>query len=126
MNTRIQVEHPVTELTHGVDLVEQQLSIAAHRDDHRGLRAVARGHAIELRDLRRGPEEVLSRVPARSTSWVEPTRRGHSRRLRLRRRLEVTPHFDSLIAKVCAYGETREHALARIVRPAANSRSRAW
>lgn len=66
MNTRIQVEHPITELTHGVDLVEQQLSIAESGTTTPGFAPVSRGHAIELRICAEDPKRFFPR-PGRST-----------------------------------------------------------
>ena len=92
MNTRLQVEHPVTELVTGVDLVEEQLRIAAGDEPSQDLTAVRpRGHAIELRVYAEGV-----RVDAGYTS-------GNT----------VTPFYDPLLAKLCAYGEDRDAALER-------------
>lgn len=111
MNTRIQVEHPVTELTHRVDLVEQQLSIArtgAATGDSGG----ARGHAIEVRVCAEDPVRFLP-CPGDIENWVEPSGPGIRVDTGYRAGNTVTPHFDSLLAKVCAFGETREVARDR-------------
>ena len=115
MNTRIQVEHPITELTHGVDLIEQQLSIATSGTTTADFNPVFRGHAIELRICAEDPKKFFPR-PGPIDGWIEPTGEGIRVDSGYAAGTEVTPHFDSLIAKVCAYGETREDALARAIK----------
>ncbi|MFF2112131.1 acetyl-CoA carboxylase biotin carboxylase subunit [Rhodococcus koreensis] len=112
MNTRIQVEHPITELTHGVDLVEQQLSIAESGTTTPGFAPVSRGHAIELRICAEDPKRFFPR-PGPIDVWQEPTGPGIRVDSGYTAGTEVTPHFDSLLAKVCAFGATREEARAR-------------
>ncbi|MFC9358338.1 acetyl/propionyl/methylcrotonyl-CoA carboxylase subunit alpha [Rhodococcus sp. NPDC057014] len=112
MNTRIQVEHPITELTHGVDLVEQQLSIAVSGTTTPGFAPVSRGHAIELRICAEDPKRFFPR-PGPIDVWQEPTGPGIRVDSGYTAGTEVTPHFDSLLAKVCAFGATREEARAR-------------
>jgi acetyl-CoA carboxylase biotin carboxylase subunit len=112
MNTRIQVEHPITELTHGVDLVEQQLSIAESGTTTPGFAPVAQGHAIELRICAEDPQRFFPR-PGPIDVWQEPTGPGIRVDSGYAAGSEVTPHFDSLLAKVCAFGATREEAHAR-------------
>ncbi|MCG2623106.1 ATP-grasp domain-containing protein [Arthrobacter sp. I2-34] len=115
MNTRIQVEHPITELTHGVDLVEQQLSIAASGTTTPDFAPEARGHAIELRICAEDPKKFFPR-PGPIDAWQEPAGPGIRVDSGYAAGTEVTPHFDSLVAKVCAYGATREEALARAIK----------
>lgn len=112
MNTRIQVEHPVTELTHGVDIVEQQLSIAATGATTPEFEPVCRGHAIEMRICAEDPKKFYPRT-GQVTVWREPSGPGVRIDSGYTVGTEVTPHFDSLMAKVCAFGATREEALAR-------------
>ncbi|OIH85395.1 biotin carboxylase [Arthrobacter sp. UCD-GKA] len=115
MNTRIQVEHPITEMTHGVDLVEQQLSIAATGTTTEDFAPVARGHAIELRICAEDPKKFFPR-PGPIDGWIEPTGEGIRVDSGYQAHTEVTPHFDSLIAKVCAFGATRAEAHARAIK----------
>ncbi|MEU5848482.1 acetyl-CoA carboxylase biotin carboxylase subunit [Saccharopolyspora shandongensis] len=112
MNTRIQVEHPITELTHDVDLVEQQLSIAESGRTTHDLTPESRGHAIELRICAEDPVRFFPR-PGQITEWQEPTGDGIRVDSGYAVGGEVTPHFDSLVAKVCAHGATREEARTR-------------
>ena len=117
MNTRIQVEHPVTELVYGVDLVREQLRIAAGQPMriHRGA-LEPRGHAIECRITAEDPFDgflpatgVVSylRVPSGpGIRWDSGVEAGN----------EVTLHYDPLIAKLIVWGETREAAIGRMRR----------
>ncbi len=75
---------------------------------------MSRGHAIELRICAEDPKKFFPR-PGPIDGWIEPTGEGIRVDSGYTAGTEVTPHFDSLIAKVCAYGETREDALARAI-----------
>ncbi|PQZ94748.1 biotin carboxylase [Arthrobacter sp. MYb227] len=114
MNTRIQVEHPITEMTHGVDLIEQQLSIAATGKTTPDFNPVQRGHAFELRICAEDPKKFFPR-PGPVNTFVEPTGEGIRVDSGYAAGTEVSQHFDSLVAKVCAYGQTREEALLRVI-----------
>lgn len=112
MNTRIQVEHPITELTHGVDIVKQQLSIAATGTTTKDFASSQRGHAIELRICAEDPKRFYPR-PGPILSYTEPSGEGIRVDSGFTGGTEVSQHFDSLVAKVCAFGEDRATALAR-------------
>jgi acetyl-CoA carboxylase biotin carboxylase subunit len=114
MNTRLQVEHPVTELIHGLDLVEEQLRIASGEaptfDPDRP--PAAHGHAIELRINAEDPKRFLP-GPGAVTTWVEPTGEGVRVDSGYAAGTTVTPHYDSLMAKLIVVGADRADAIAR-------------
>ena len=113
MNTRLQVEHPVTELVTGVDLVEQQLRIAAG-ERVTGLDNVKRaGAAIELRVYAEDPKRFLP-APGPINEWTEPKGEGIRIDAGYAAGNTVTPFYDPLLAKLCAWGNDRAEALERI------------
>ncbi len=116
MNTRLQVEHPVTELTTGVDLVRGQLQIAADgRLPWTQAALRRRGHAVECRVYAEDPAGGFLPQAGRIELYREPAGPG----LRIDSGVEegslVPVHYDPLLAKVVAYGERREWAVARLV-----------
>jgi acetyl-CoA carboxylase, biotin carboxylase subunit len=113
MNTRLQVEHPVTELVTGIDLVEQQFLIAAGEPvsfDPAAIRPA--GHALELRVYAEDPVRFLPR-PGRITEWEEPSGDGVRVDAGYQAGNTVTPFYDPLLAKLCVHGADRPQALAR-------------
>lgn len=114
MNTRLQVEHPVTEMTTGIDLVEQQLLIAAgHEPSFDSRQPVAvEGHAIELRIYAEDPKRFLP-GPGRITEWIEPVGVGVRVDPGYRAGNTVTQFYDPLMAKLIVHGCDRDDALAR-------------
>ncbi|GAB1643817.1 acetyl/propionyl/methylcrotonyl-CoA carboxylase subunit alpha [Krasilnikovia sp. MM14-A1259] len=113
MNTRLQVEHPITELIHGLDLVEEQLRIAsgeAPTFDPDALTTT--GHAIELRINAEDPKRFLP-GPGKVTTWVEPSGDGVRVDSGYAADTTVTPFYDSLMAKLIVHGTDRADAIAK-------------
>ncbi|NBT77317.1 MAG: acetyl-CoA carboxylase biotin carboxylase subunit [Betaproteobacteria bacterium] len=114
MNTRVQVEHPVTEFITGYDIVQQQIRIAfGERLSIRQRDVSPRGHAIECRINAEDPFKFTP-SPGRITSWHPPGGPGIRVDSHVYAGCVIPPHYDSLIAKVIAYGDTREQAIARM------------
>jgi len=114
MNTRVQVEHPVTEAITGIDIVQQQILIAAGRKlAFRQRDVVRRGHGIECRINAEDPWTFVP-SPGRITSWHPPGGPGIRVDSHAYQNYFVPPNYDSMIGKVIAYGDTRNQALARM------------
>ena len=114
MNTRVQVEHPVTELITGIDIVQEQIRIAAGEPLRIKQRDVTvRGHAIECRINAEDPYRFTP-SPGRITAWHPPGGPGIRVDSHAYTGYVVPPHYDSMIGKVLAYGDTREQALRRM------------
>jgi acetyl-CoA carboxylase biotin carboxylase subunit len=114
MNTRVQVEHPVTELVTGVDIVQEQLHIAAGeplRYKQSDIRLS--GHAIECRVNAEHPYTFVP-SPGRLTAWHPPGGPGIRVDSHVYQGYLVPPHYDSMIGKLLAYGKTRDQAIARM------------
>ncbi|GIJ47194.1 acetyl-CoA carboxylase biotin carboxylase subunit [Virgisporangium aliadipatigenens] len=113
MNTRLQVEHPITEAVFGVDLVEEQLRIASGLAPTFGSAVPApSGHAIELRVNAEDPKRFLP-GPGAITAWVEPTGEGVRVDAGYGPGNVVTPHYDSLMAKLIVHAGSRDAAVER-------------
>ncbi|MEN9774617.1 MAG: acetyl-CoA carboxylase biotin carboxylase subunit [Pseudomonadota bacterium] len=114
MNTRVQVEHPVTELITGIDIVQEQIRIAAgERLRFRQRDVTVRGHAIECRINAEDPYRFTP-SPGRITAWHPPGGPGIRVDSHAYSGYVVPPHYDSMIGKVLAYGDDREQALRRM------------
>ncbi|MGN6231784.1 MAG: acetyl-CoA carboxylase biotin carboxylase subunit [Trinickia sp.] len=114
MNTRVQVEHPVTELITGVDIVQEQIRIAAgEKLMLRQRDIVFRGHAIECRINAEDPFRFTP-SPGRITSWHTPGGPGIRVDSHAYNGYFVPPNYDSMIGKLIAYGATREQAIRRM------------
>ena len=114
MNARLQVEHPVTELVTGLDLVAEQIRIAAGEDvsfDPGSVRT--RGHAIELRVYAEDPVRFLP-GPGAITTWREPIGEGIRIDSGYAEGDTVTPFYDPLMAKLCAWAPDRAGAIERL------------
>jgi acetyl-CoA carboxylase biotin carboxylase subunit len=114
MNTRIQVEHPVTEMVTGIDLVQEQIHIAAGTKlRFRQKDVQLRGHAIECRINAEDPYRFTP-SPGRITSYHPPGGPGIRVDSHVYQGYTVPPNYDSMVGKVIAYGATRDQAIARM------------
>jgi acetyl-CoA carboxylase biotin carboxylase subunit len=115
MNTRIQVEHPVTEMVTNFDLVKEQIRIAAGERLTLVLRGNRlRGHAIECRVNAEDPARNFQPCPGTITAYHPPGGPGVRVDTHIYAGYTVPPYYDSLLAKVIVHGNTREEALARM------------
>ena len=122
MNTRLQVEHPVTEMITGFDLVEAQLRIAAGEGIGRAQTDVRiQGHAIECRICAEEPDHGFRPATGRIGLLAKPVGEGIRFDGGIVAPQAVTPAFDSMLAKLIAWGETREIALGRLDRALAET-----
>ncbi len=114
MNTRIQVEHPVTEMITGVDLIKEQLRIAAGQPlSIKQDEVVVRGHAVECRINAEDPNTFLP-SPGKITRFHAPGGFGVRWESHIYAGYTVPPYYDSMIGKLICYGESRDVAIARM------------
>ena len=117
MNTRIQVEHPVSEEITGIDIVKEQLRIADGQPLGIAQRNVTfTGHAIECRINAEDPDRDFSPNPGLVTRYLAPGGPGIRVDSHLYDGYQVPPYYDSLLAKIVTWGATREEAIARMLR----------
>ncbi len=117
VNTRVQVEHPVTELITGIDIVKEQIRVAAGEKLSVTQRQIKRnGHAIELRINAEDPRRNFTPSAGRIEHWALPGGPGVRVDTHCFSGYTVPPHYDSLIAKLIAYGQNREVAIATALR----------
>jgi acetyl-CoA carboxylase biotin carboxylase subunit/3-methylcrotonyl-CoA carboxylase alpha subunit len=115
VNARLQVEHPVTEAVTGLDLVEQQLRVASGEAlANDVLTAVPRGHAIEARVYAEDPGRGFLPQPGRIDELSWPTGAGIRVESGVTVGMDVTPHYDPMLAKIIAHGADRAEAIARL------------
>lgn len=116
MNTRIQVEHPVTEAVTDCDLVEYQIRVAQGESVLSGIDRPMRGHAIECRINAENPFKKFSPSPGRITAFHPPG--GHGVRVDTHAYADymIPPHYDSMIAKLIVRGKTREQTIKKMKR----------
>lgn len=114
MNTRVQVEHPVTELITGIDIVQEQIHVAAGEKLRFRQRDIEfRGHAIECRINAEDPFKFTP-SPGRITSWHPPGGPGVRVDSHVYSGYTVPPHYDSMIGKLITFGADREQSMARM------------
>ena len=112
MNTRIQVEHPVTEMRTGIDIVEEQICIARGKEMGWTQDAVhAQGHAIELRIYAENPENGFLPTPGKVTAYHEPQLRGARVDSSIDGPSTVSEAYDPMIAKLTCHGKDRQTAI---------------
>ena len=114
MNTRVQVEHPVTEMVTGIDIVQEQIRIAAgEKLRYKQKDIVLKGHAIECRI---NAEDAFKFIPSpgRITMWHAPGGPGVRVDSHVFTNYFVPPYYDSMIGKLIVYGDTRAQAIARL------------
>ncbi|MDP9125689.1 MAG: acetyl-CoA carboxylase biotin carboxylase subunit [Pseudomonadota bacterium] len=114
MNTRVQVEHPVTELVTGIDIVQMQIKVAANEALPFTQRQIQmRGHSIECRINAEDPYKFVP-SPGRITMWHPPGGPGVRVDSHIYTNYYVPPNYDSMIGKIIVHGDTRDQALARM------------
>ena len=116
VNCRLQVEHPVSELVTGIDIVREQLRIAAGEPLQVVGRAPRRGHAIEVRINAEDPSRGFLPAPGTITRFRPPLGPGVRVDTAVEDGAEIPPYYDSLIAKVIVHDDDRPAAIARAVR----------
>ena len=117
MNTRIQVEHPVTEAVTGIDLIKEQIHIAAGRRLSFSERDIQwRGHAIEFRVNAEDPHKGFTPSPGHVQMVHFPGGPGVRIDSHVYSGYDISPHYDSMIGKIIVHGATREEAIAKMSR----------
>ncbi len=123
VNTRLQVEHPVTELITGIDLVREQINVAEGKPlSFTQSEITLNGWALEARIYAEIPEDNFLPSTGKITLYQEPSGPGIRVESGVRAGSEVSVYYDPLLAKLCAYGATRDEAIARMLRALAEYR----
>ena len=114
MNTRVQVEHPVTEMITGIDIIQQQIRVASGQKLGFTQKDISyRGHAMECRINAEDPFTFIP-SPGKVTRWHTPGGPGVRVDSHVYADYTVPPYYDSMIGKIIAYGDTRDQAMARL------------
>ncbi len=117
MNTRIQVEHPVTEMVTRVDIVKEQISVAAGEPlSFTQEEVILDGHSIECRINAEDPAKNFRPSPGEITEFAPPQGFGMRIETAVYKGYEITPFYDSMVAKLIVWGKTREEAISRMKR----------
>ncbi len=115
VNARIQVEHPITEMITGIDLVRQQIMVAAgHKIQFKQDEISQRGHAIEARIYAEDPENNFLPSPGRIRFLLEPNGPGIRIDSGIYQDCDVPPHYDPILSKLITWAETRQMSIARM------------
>ncbi len=117
MNTRVQVEHPVTEMITGIDIIKEQIWIAFSGETAlKQNDIVPRGHAIECRINAEDPKKGFQPSPGKITMCHQPS--GFRTRVdgAIYQGYKVTPYYDSMVCKLICHGRNREEAIQRMLR----------
>ena len=116
MNTRIQVEHPVTEMVTGIDLIKEQIRVAAGLPlSFRQDQIIFRGHSIECRVNAEDPV-TFTPSPGLITSYHPPGGPGVRVDTAVHSDCRISPYYDSMVAKLITYGNNRDEAISRMRR----------
>lgn len=115
MNTRIQVEHPVTEEVTGIDLIREQIRVAAGEKLPADGYPLPEGHAIECRINAEDPDMDFRPSPGRIVTWHQPSGYGVRVDSHVYQGYTIPPHYDSMIAKLIVHASSRSEALDRMV-----------
>ncbi len=117
MNTRIQVEHPVTEMVTGIDLIKEQFRVAAGEPLRFGQQDIQlRGHAIEIRINAEAPRRNFAPSPGKVVTYAAPGGPGVRVDSHVYAGYEIPPYYDSMVGKLIVHGQDRTEALARAQR----------
>jgi acetyl-CoA carboxylase biotin carboxylase subunit len=117
MNTRVQVEHPVTEQVMGVDIIQEQIRVAAgEKLSFAKIEMEPRGHAIECRINAENPEDNFRPSPGTITTYHVPGGPGVRVDTHLYQGYKVPPYYDSMLAKIIVHAPTRNEAITRMIR----------
>jgi acetyl-CoA carboxylase biotin carboxylase subunit len=116
LNARLQVEHPVTELCTGIDIVREQLQVAAGEEVSLTGRAPRRGHAIEIRLNAEDPEHDFRPSPGLITRFSHPEGPGVRLDTFIESGSKIPPYYDSMVAKLIVWDSDRAAAIARATR----------
>ena len=117
INTRIQVEHPVTEMVTGLDLVKEQINIASGKNiTHLAKNIKVNGHAIEFRINAEDPDNNFSPNPGKIIDYFLPGGPGIRIDTYIHSNYSISPFYDSLLAKLVIWGNTRQEAISRSIR----------
>ena len=113
MNTRLQVEHPVSEMVSNTDIIEWMIKIAEGKELPKQEEIELKGHAIECRITAEDPVKFIP-SPGKVTKWIIPGGRNVRIDSHIYQNYTVPPYYDSLIAKLIVWGENRERAIAKM------------